>query len=97
MLWQLIGITAACLTSFAYIPQVIKMRATKSAKDVSLITLLQLSLGSVFWIAYGVHRKDYIVILANVITLFTLLGALFLYYKYMRLANGFPNCLKLTD
>jgi MtN3 and saliva related transmembrane protein len=84
MLWQLIGIAAACLTSFAFIPQVIKMRTTKSAKDVSLITMLQLSLGSGFWIAYGVHRKDHIVILANVFTLLTLFGALFLYYKYMR-------------
>lgn len=86
MFWQLIGLIAACLTSFAFVPQVIKMCTTKSAKDVSLITLLQLSLGSGFWIAYGVHRKDYIVILANVVTLFTLFGALFLYYKYMRLA-----------
>lgn len=86
MFWQLIGLIAACLTSFAFIPQVIKMCTTKSAKDVSLITLLQLSLGSGFWIAYGAYRKDYIVILANVITLLTLFSALLLYYKYMRFA-----------
>ncbi|HAH20364.1 MAG: hypothetical protein A2Y00_08735 [Omnitrophica WOR_2 bacterium GWF2_43_52] len=84
MFWQLIGVVAACLTSFAYIPQVIKMSITKSAKDVSLITLLQLSLGSGFWIAYGIHRQDYIIILANVVTFLTLVSALFLYYKYMR-------------
>ena len=84
MFWQLIGVVAACLTSFAYIPQVIKMSITKSAKDVSLITLLQLSLGSGFWIAYGIHRQDYIIILANVVTFLTLVVALFLYYKYMR-------------
>lgn len=82
MFWQLIGITAASLTSFAFVPQVIKMCTTKSAKDVSLITLLQLSLGSGFWIAYGAYRKDYIVILANVITLLTLSTALFLYKRY---------------
>ena len=84
MFWQLIGVVAACLTSFAYIPQVLKMSITKSAKDVSLITLLQLSLGSGFWIAYGIHRQDYIIILANVVTFLTLVSALFLYYKYMR-------------
>jgi MtN3 and saliva related transmembrane protein len=82
MFWQLIGIVGACLTSFAFIPQVIKMCTTKSAKDVSLITLLQLSLGSAFWIAYGVHRKDYIVILANAVTSLTLLTALFLYKRH---------------
>ena len=84
MFWQLIGVVAACLTSFAYIPQVLKMSITKSAKDVSLITLLQLSLGSGFWIPYGIQRQDNLFILENVVTFLTLVSALFLYYKYMR-------------
>lgn len=78
----MIGVTAACLTSFAFIPQVLKMRTTMSAKDVSLITLIQLSLGVSLWIIYGIYLKDYIIILANSVTLLTLLSALFLYYKY---------------
>ncbi len=84
MFWKLIGLTAAALTSFAFIPQVIKMYRFKSAQDISLITLIQFSLGSGFWIAYGAHQKDCIIILANVSSLLTLIGALFLYYKYMR-------------
>ena len=82
MLWQLIGLTAAGLTSFAFIPQVLKMYATKSAKDISLVTLAQLSLGVVLWILYGIYLKDVIIILANSITLLTLLTALLFYYKY---------------
>jgi MtN3 and saliva related transmembrane protein len=84
--WKLIGVIAAGLTSFAFIPQVLKMYATKSAKDISLITLLQLSLGVSLWIIYGIYLKDYIIILANAVTLLTLLSALFLYYKYRRIA-----------
>ena len=84
--WKLIGVIAAGLTSFAFIPQVLKMRATKSAKDISLVTLIQLSLGVSLWMVYGLYLKDYIIILANAITLLTLLSALFLYYKYRRTA-----------
>mgnify|MGYP001593183981 FL=1 len=82
MFWKLIGVIAACFTSFAFIPQVLKMQTARSAKDVSLITLIQLSLGVSLWIIYGIYLKDYIIILANAVTLLTLLRALFLYYKY---------------
>lgn len=82
MFWQLIGLIAACLTSFAFVPQVVKMYNTKSAKDVSLITLAQLSSGVTLWILYGISLKNSIIILANFITLLTLLTALFLYKRY---------------
>ena len=86
MFWKLIGLTAAGLTSFAFIPQVLKMYTTKSAKDLSLVTLLQLSAGVSLWILYGIYLKDSIIIFANAVTLLTLLSALFLYYKYRRIA-----------
>jgi len=86
MLWKLIGVIAAGLTSFAFIPQVLKMYTTRSAKDISLVTLIQLSLGVSLWIIYGIYLKDYIIIVANAVTLLTLLSALFLYHKYRRTA-----------
>lgn len=82
MFWKLIGLTAACLTSFAFFPQVIKMYRTKSAKDISFVTLIQLSCGVGLWILYGIYLKDGIIILANSITLIALLSALSLYYRY---------------
>jgi len=51
---------------------------------VSLLTLLQLSLGVSLWIAYGVHLKDAIIITANTFTLFSLIILLFLYFSYGR-------------
>lgn len=82
MFWQLIGLIAACLTSFAFIPQVIKMYRTKSAKDISFVTLAQLSAGVGLWILYGIYLKNYIIILANAITLTALISEIILYYRY---------------
>ncbi|MBU4472779.1 MAG: SemiSWEET transporter [Candidatus Omnitrophica bacterium] len=84
MFWSIIGSTAAVFTMFAFIPQIIKALKTKSVKDVSLVTLLQLSLGVTLWIAYGIHLKDAIIITANSITLVTLIILLCLYFNYRR-------------
>jgi MtN3 and saliva related transmembrane protein len=85
MLWTIIGASAAVLTMFSFIPQIVKVLKTKSAKDVSLITLLQLSSGVLLWIAYGIHLKDAIITTANSITLTTLILLLFLYFNYGRI------------
>lgn len=84
MLWSIIGSLAAVLTMLSFIPQIIKVLKTKSAKDISLVTLLQLSLGVSLWIAYGVHIRDSIVIVANCVTLTTLLILLIFYFYYRR-------------
>ena len=84
MLWTLIGLAAATLTMFAFIPQVIKVARQKSAKDVSLITLIQLSLGVSLWVLYGIHRKDFIIIAANSVTFATLIVLLCLYFRYAK-------------
>lgn len=82
MLWSTIGITAACLTMFGYLPQIIKIYRTKSAKDISLITVIQFSAGVFLWALYGIHIKDIIVIVANTVSLTTFLTTLVLYFKY---------------
>ena len=82
MFWTIIGLSASTLTMLSFLPQIIKVKKNRSAKDVSLITLLQLSLGVTLWIAYGAHLKDSIIILANVVTLVTLIILLFLYARY---------------
>jgi len=87
VIWTIIGLSAATLTMFSFIPQIIKILRTKSAKDVSLVTLLQLATGVSLWIAYGMHLKDSIIITANVVTLTTLLILLFLYSIYGRVKS----------
>lgn len=82
MFWSIIGVTAAVLTMFSFIPQIIKVFKTKSAKDVSIVTLFQLSTGVTLWIIYGLHLKDTIIITANSVTLVTLIVLLLLYFHY---------------
>lgn len=67
---------------FGFLPQIIKIYRTKSAKDLSLITVLQFSFGVFLWVLYGIHIRDSIVIIANSVSLSTFLIALVLYYKY---------------
>jgi MtN3 and saliva related transmembrane protein len=81
-LWHGIGTLAACLTSFSFIPQIIKVAKNRSSGDLSLVTLLQLSTGVLLWMVYGIYRKDYIIIIANGFTLASLVILLLLYSKY---------------
>ncbi len=82
LMWQVVGSAAATLTMFGFVPQIQKMLKTHSVKDVSLPMLLQFSLGVFLWAIYGVYRKDSILIVANVISLTTLIIAIGLYFKY---------------
>jgi len=81
MVWTVIGITAALLTMFGFVPQIVKMRKTRSAEDVSGFTLVQFGIGAVLWIFYGTHLGDAIIIGANSVSLIFVLTALTLYVK----------------
>jgi MtN3 and saliva related transmembrane protein len=82
MFWQFIGMLAALLTMFSFVPQIIKTAASRSARDVSIITLLQLGSGVSLWIIYGIYRRDVIIVAANVITLLSLLLLIGLYFRF---------------
>jgi MtN3 and saliva related transmembrane protein len=81
MLWMVLGIAAASLTMFGFVPQIIKMWKTHSAKDVSGLTLVQFGTGVTLWMLYGIHLEDFIIIGANAISLATLIIALGFYLK----------------
>ncbi len=82
--WYITGIAAAVLTTFGFVPQIIKMYRIQSVKDVSLVTLLQFSAGVALWTLYGIYRSDIIIIVANAISFITLVVAIVLYYHYNR-------------
>ncbi len=82
MYWYLIGITAALLTTFGFVPQILKMRRTGSSKDVSVTTLFQFSAGVILWTFYGLHLGDIIIVAANAISFMTLAVSIVLYYHY---------------
>jgi len=82
MVWTIVGIAAASLTMFGFVPQIIKMWKTHSVKDVSGLTIVQFMVGATLWMLYGIHIQDFIIIGANAISLAILLIALGLYLKF---------------
>jgi len=82
MLWQIVGMLAAGLTMFGFVPQLVKSLKTRSVKDVSFATLVQFAIGVTLWTVYGVFKKDLIIIIANVVTLITLCTLIYLHFTY---------------
>ncbi len=81
MVWTIVGIAAASMTMFGFVPQIIKMWKTHSVKDVSGLTIVQFIVGAALWLLYGIHRQDFIIIGANAISLAIVLIAGGLYLK----------------
>ena len=71
-----IGIIAACLTTGAWLPQVVKTWRTKSAHDFSWGYLAMFFAGVALWAIYGFMREDIAVIGANVVTVVLVLGVI---------------------
>ena len=88
MVWEVIGFCAATLTMFGFIPQIIKMVRTKHVKDVSLIMMFQVGTGIFLWLLYGIHLKNFIIIMANAVNLTTIIIAILCYFYYLNLNRG---------
>lgn len=82
--WYALGAVAATLTSFGFVPQIVKMWRTKSVRDVSPATLLQFVAGVLLWTIYGMHLKDPVIIAANFVSLSTLALTLAIYLRYFK-------------
>ena len=57
------------LTTAAFVPQVLKIWKSRSARDVSLPTFVALTLGVAGWLAFGILKQDPLIILWNAVTL----------------------------
>lgn len=78
----ILGLLAASLTTFSFLPQLLKTWQTKSAKDVSFVMLICFNIGIFLWLIYGIYLAALPIILANAITLFFNLIILWLKIKY---------------
>jgi MtN3 and saliva related transmembrane protein len=79
---DMIGTTAAVLTTVCWLPQAVKIIRDKDTRAISLIATVALTIGIAFWLAYGVARLDGPMIGANVITLTLMLVILALKLRY---------------
>lgn len=76
---EILGLTAGTITSITFLPQVIRVWKTRSAKDLSLNMLLLLILGVAMWLIYGIILRDTAIIYTNSMVL--AMGLLMLYFK----------------
>lgn len=78
------GIIASVFTATSLLPQLIKLFKEKKAEHVSIGMLVVLFIGLVFWIWYGILKKDLIIILSNSfsLTINTLIMVLSFKYSY---------------
>jgi MtN3 and saliva related transmembrane protein len=64
-----IGFTAAICSTFALLPQVIRVWKTRETEQLSGGAFLLMFVGAILWFTYGVLREDMVIISANSITL----------------------------
>jgi MtN3 and saliva related transmembrane protein len=55
---ELLGYSAATLTTLAFVPQVIETWRSKSSDDLSLGTLSAFTVGVLLWLLYGAALRD---------------------------------------
>ncbi|HLO67670.1 MAG TPA: SemiSWEET transporter [Holophaga sp.] len=89
---EYIGFIAAFLTTFSFLPQVVKVWRTRSAEDLSLVMYLMFTTGVFLWLVYGFRIRSAPVAAANAVTLVLALSILVAKVRYGgRKAGGPPR------
>lgn len=79
---DLIGYTAAVLTTIAFVPQVLHTWRTRSVDDVSFGMYLTFTTGIGLWLTYGILENSWPLILANTPTFALALSILAMKVRY---------------
>lgn len=79
---KILGLAAGTITSITFLPQVIQIWKTKSAKDLSMPMLLLLILGVSMWLTYGIIVQDAAIIYTNSMVLTMSFVMLFFKIKF---------------
>ena len=66
--YEVIGLTAAFLTTSAFVPQVYKIYKEKNADGISLTMYIILFIGVILWFVYGLLIGSLSIIIANGVT-----------------------------
>lgn len=80
---DLIGLAAGVLTTVAFVPQVLKVWRTRSARDLSLAMYLVFTTGVALWLLYGILIDSRPLVVANAVTF-----VLALFILVMKLRHG---------
>lgn len=75
----IIGYMAATGTTISFLPQAIKTIQTKDTSGISLPMYILFTVGTLFWLIYGLSIDSYQVAIANAVTL--VFASIILAYK----------------
>ena len=66
---EVVGYSAATLTTLAFVPQVLQALRTRDLRDISLSMYIAFCSGIMLWLIYGLLMQAWPVVIANVFTL----------------------------
>lgn len=75
---EYIGILAGLLSTYAFLPQVIKVIKTQNTNDISLTTNIILLVAIILWFIYGIYINSISLIIFNFIQ--TIIISILIYY-----------------
>lgn len=81
---EIIGFSAAILTTSAFLPQVYKTWKTKDVSGLSLPMLIMFFIGVSFWLIYGVLKESPSMISANAVTVVSAFFLVYFKIKYQK-------------
>jgi MtN3 and saliva related transmembrane protein len=79
---QLVGSFAGLLTTIAFVPQVLRVWKTRSARDISLFMYAIFCSGVALWVAYGVLLGAFPIVVSNGVTLALAVAVLAMKLKF---------------
>ncbi|HNU88952.1 MAG TPA: SemiSWEET transporter [Ferruginibacter sp.] len=79
---EILGLAAGTITSITFLPQVIRIWKTRSVKDISMLMMILLVLGTCCWLTYGLLMKDTAIIYTNIMVLAMSLIMFYFKIKY---------------
>jgi len=85
---EILGLIAGALTTLAYVPQVVKVWRSRSARDISLGMFLLMNCGIALWLVYGLLIGSPGLIAANLVTLGLTAAVLVAKLKFDRPASA---------
>jgi MtN3 and saliva related transmembrane protein len=79
---EVIGLLAAVLTTISFVPQIYKIKKTKSTESVSLTMFLLFFIGVILWFIYGLYLRSVAMTVANTVTGILTLTIIFYKIRY---------------
>lgn len=79
---DVLGIFAGTLTTISFVPQVLRIVQTRSARDISWGMFTVFAIGTALWLTWGIAESALPVIIANLVTLVLCIVIMVLKWRY---------------